>query len=60
MKFNLTITLGNAAMQTSADLTRALREVAERLRNFREFTGAESGNVRDVNGNLVGQWEILS
>lgn len=40
---------GNAAVETA----RILREVATRLES-----GHESGLVREINGNTVGQWDI--
>jgi hypothetical protein len=52
--FRLKIRLGNAAMLDPQDVAEALVEVAEKLRN--EGGGDGRGNVRDVNGNTVGEW----
>lgn len=52
-KFELEIALGNAAMQTSADVARALERIASRLRNIADDEGA---SIRDENGNKVGTW----
>jgi hypothetical protein len=57
--FNLTIELGNDAMQSPADIARALRRVAE---TWGMIEGAaavgEEGEIRDLNGNTVGGWEV--
>lgn len=52
-EFTLSITLGNAAMQTGHDIARALEQAAEKLRD-----GHLSSNVRDENGNTVGSWWV--
>jgi hypothetical protein len=55
--FNLTIALGNDAMQNGDDIAEALRHTASRV----EAGGLEtlqSGPVRDLNGNTVGSWEV--
>lgn len=58
MKFKLKIVSDNEAMQTMADVARALRVIATRI----DLVGAsnpsalESGGVRDDNGNTVGSW----
>jgi len=53
-KFKLHIKLGNAAMGTKDEIANALRELADKL----DHTDADSGNIRDENGNTVGKWEI--
>jgi len=57
--FNLTIRLGNDAMQSPADVGRSLRKLAER---FEDIDGAamsgEDGIILDLNGNNVGGWEF--
>jgi len=61
MKFTLTITLG-AAMQSPDDVSRALAGVVRLLRDTTEpFEDLNEynrhGNIRDDNGNRVGEWE---
>lgn len=63
MIFTLSIHLGNDAMQTPADLALALRELADKVAvpDSRETYApalADSGAIRDVNGNTVGTWDI--
>jgi len=53
-QFNLSITLGNAAMQYYDDIAGALHRVANRL----PWEEGESGSIQDLNGNTVGKWEI--
>jgi hypothetical protein len=61
MKFQLTIELGNAAMQDNHDVAKALRGVADRLSKF-VSTGwnpyAQDGTIKDDNNNTVGGWEL--
>lgn len=60
-KFQLTINLGNDAMQTGTDVAGALRAVAKRLEdNHGEFIFEDDdhGFCRDVNGNTVGKWTV--
>jgi hypothetical protein len=61
VKFQLTINLGNAAMQDNHDVAKALRAVADRLSKFTS-TGwspyALDGKIKDDNGNTVGSWEV--
>lgn len=58
MKFTLTIELGNAAMQTPADVAAALVGVAYKQLAGTLWTDADSGPIRDKNGNTVGRWEV--
>jgi hypothetical protein len=55
MKFLLKIQLGNAEMQTAADIAEALRDVLDNLDRL-----PDGGTVRDANGNTVGEWGIIS
>jgi hypothetical protein len=61
MKFQLTIDLGNAAMQDHHDVAKALRSVADHISKF-VSTGwnpyALSASIKDENGNTVGRWEV--
>ena len=56
-KFQLTIKLGNDAMQSPRDVVAALRAVADRL-EVESFRFNDSGIIRDVNGNNVGSWGV--
>jgi hypothetical protein len=57
--FRLTINLGNAAMGTTDDVAEALENLAERLRkDGRSRPKIDSGHIRDINGNTVGEWEF--
>jgi hypothetical protein len=51
--FELSIDMGNDAMQYPGDVARALREVADAIDN-----GAADGRIRDENGNTVGAWDF--
>ena len=53
MKLQLSIDMGNDAMQDGTDLATALRREAARLED-----GFSSGYITDANGNQVGHWEI--
>ena len=57
MHFRLKIMLGNAAMQTGDESAEALRKVASKVSDYSGL-GRESGSIRDVNGNTVGEWEV--
>jgi hypothetical protein len=57
MRFTLEIELGNAAMQDSCDLRRALHDVNLQPMNAGIEPG-QTGTIRDVNGNTVGTWEV--
>jgi hypothetical protein len=59
MKFTLEIELGNDLMKDSADIGAAL------VRNGRKFIQGtdgpeirDSGKIKDINGNIVGKWEV--
>jgi hypothetical protein len=62
MQFNLTIELGNDAMQADADVADALSNVVYWMdsRPAGEFETGEAGIIRDINGNTVGRWEIVN
>ena len=49
--FELTIELGNEAMQNTSDVATALERVAMRLRH-----GDTDGRIMDFNGNKVGRF----
>lgn len=59
MRFNLTFKMDNAAFgedesEQASEVARILRALARGL----EETNGRHGNVRDVNGNRVGEWGI--
>lgn len=68
MNFKLNIHIGNAAMQSPADVGEALRKLSRAIDEYTmgspldPITMGEhtriSGNVLDGNGNLVGNWEV--
>ena len=60
-KFTLEIVMGNAAMHSRRDLARALEGLAEKIKTggmpLKDPDGfLTTGNIRDLNGNTVGQW----
>lgn len=60
-KFTLSIDMGNAAMLSRRDLARALEGLAEKIKTggmpLKDPDGfLTTGNIRDLNGNTVGQW----
>jgi hypothetical protein len=62
MEFQLKIELGNDAMQTADDIRAAVKDVAKYLKEWRSDELPEVGDnapIRDVNGNIVGKWEIV-
>lgn len=60
MKFTIEIELGNDAMRRYSHIKSALRELARgpELGNNGPRVG-DGSNIRDVNGNTVGKWEIV-
>lgn len=57
-KFTLTIDTDNAAFEDAdrnTELARILRKTAKALEDYPNFL---AGNVRDLNGNTVGRWEL--
>lgn len=56
--FELRITLGNAAMLTPQDVADALGRVARQLRDREPEDVWVGGNIRDFNGNRVGEWTL--
>jgi hypothetical protein len=57
-KFTLTINTDNAAFEDAdrnTELARILRKTAKALESYRFIKG---DNVRDLNGNTVGHWEL--
>lgn len=61
LEFQLSIRLGNSSMRTTADLVKALRDVADRAERTLDSEPEDSEaprNVQDANGNTVGHWCI--
>ena len=62
MKFMLSITLGNDAMQDSGDVADALRRIANEIESDGWGTRCAGGytaqTVFDINGNTVGQFKV--
>ena len=57
MKFVLEIELGNDAMQTGADVIKAIRESLKDEESLPLDIGT-AGSLWDENGNTVGGWEV--
>ena len=61
MKFNLTVSLNNAAFQDNSDeLPTIIGIVAEKLEqlNWQQMESGQSGICLDSNGNKCGIWSI--
>ncbi len=59
MTFTLKITLGNDAMQTTGQIAKALRTVADKIGpKWRVTPLPEEHKIMDLNGNTVGFWEV--
>jgi hypothetical protein len=61
MRFQLTITLGNDAMQTGDDVAAALHKAAEHVDGYDLKSKTLPGMVHaifDANGNRVGNWKV--
>lgn len=57
-QFKLSITLDNAAMQTGADVAEALIRTASKFTEQTDFGPTERGTIFDLNGKLVGLFEV--
>ena len=53
MKFRCEFDMDNAAFENPDEAARLLRKIADRV-TIQE----DSGNIRDINGNTVGTWEV--
>ena len=55
MKFIMDAKMDNAAFRAypEGELARMLREIAEKIEKGRVY-----GSVMDINGNIVGSWDI--
>lgn len=61
MKFVLEINMGNEAMSRRGHLANAIREVANKVLNSRDFFCVEGTEhaIMDLNGNKVGHWKLV-
>ncbi len=59
MKFTLDLELDNDAMQTGADVLKALRESLKGEEGLPLEEGT-AGRLWDINGNIVGGWKVAS
>jgi hypothetical protein len=60
MRFILSIDLGNDAMSTDADIADALNEVIDRLDRHHGDVENIQGSIKDIDGNTVGSYKVLS
>lgn len=59
MRFVLHINLENEAMQSYADISRALERLVAKFARVDDPPMSTDGNkIMDVNGNSVGRWEV--
>jgi hypothetical protein len=62
-QFILKIELGNDTMQDYRDISRALKEVSEKLKNSDltrvQYLKMEPVKIRDINGNTVGFYQVV-
>lgn len=60
MRFNISIKLGNDAMQSGDDVARALTILAGKLADSYDGLALPEtdGVIYDANGNRVGTWEV--
>lgn len=60
MRFTLEIKMDNDAFQDDpmGELSQTIKEVAEILPISHENIRSVSGNIKDINGNTVGKWEL--
>lgn len=61
MTFTLTIELGSPYMQSAWEVSKAVWQVADRIRNYNEspINPKSAGFISDVAGRTVGHWEII-
>ena len=56
MEFTLRVEMDNAAFENPGELARILRALADVLADG--VQPGDSDNVRDANGNTVGEWDV--
>ena len=57
-KFILEIDLGNEGMRRAWQIREKLRKIADSIRDDDELDDLTQ-NIRDVNGNVVGKYEVI-
>jgi len=58
-KLTIEITLGNTAMKSAADASRAIKFALTReVSLFDPLEVGQDGTIRDSNGETVGKWEV--
>ena len=57
-KFILEIDLGNAGMRSPVNIRDALRAIADKIRYDDELDDLTQ-KIRDINGNVVGKYEVI-
>jgi hypothetical protein len=57
-KFILEINLGNGGMQSDENIAERLEHVAARLRQYGVDSARGEYPIRDINGNVVGKYEV--
>ena len=61
MKFTLEIEMNSSvAMRTRVDIESALQDAARQFHRDGLPSAGEHGDVRAINGNTVGKWEVVS
>lgn len=62
MKLEITIMLGNDAMETAADVSHSIQKAlaADSQSLFDALRAGEGGAIFDGNGNRVGAWAVSS
>jgi hypothetical protein len=58
-QFILKIDLGNDAMKRSYDVAEAVQRVVDRLQYHGFPEKSLKPNIRDINGNVVGHYEVI-
>lgn len=58
-QFRLIIDLGNDAMKTGNDIAKALHNVGVSINSNYTPVVRGDGNIRDINGNVVGHYEVV-
>lgn len=53
MDFTVIFNMDNAAFEDLSETPRILKDIADKVE-----LGMESGLIRDINGNMIGEWEI--
>lgn len=54
-KFEMSVNLDNSAFEDNGELSRILREVADKIDRLRSYPFT----IRDINGNSVGKADVI-